>query len=539
VRPLLPHPRLHPPIKKAAVLTLLAALAILAFTSCRSKVSPADLTFVNGAEPQTLDPARISGQLEGRLANSLFEGLTARNAQGQVRPGLAESWVISADAKVYTFKLRENARWSNGDPLTAEDFYYSWKRVLEPETAAVYAEILFFIENAEAYQSGQLKDFNQVGLRVIDERTLEVRLTAPTPFFPEVVAFVTYLPVHRPSIEKYGDAWIRPENMVGNGAYRLLGWHINDRVQLEKNPLYWEQEKVKLNRVDALATSQGMTAVNLYLTGEADILLDKGLIPPQILADLKKRPDFHAFTFLGTYFYRFNTTRPPLNNPLVRKALAAAIDRRVIVEKCTRGAEPIASTLVPPGIAGYSQPQGLSYAPEQARAWLAQAGYPNGQGFPRLSILFNASQAHSSIAVEIQAMWKRELGIEIELRQQEWATYLKALDNLDYDIARSSWVGDYLDPNTFLDCFVSGRGNNRTGWSHPAYDSLMTKANREKNSLARMSLMNQAEQILTEQESPIAPLYFYVGMLCFDSDKIGGLEGNLLDEHPIRDWYLK
>jgi len=514
-------------------------LGLVFLAGCNSRSSDADIVFVNGAEPQTLDPSKISGQLEGRLASSLFEGLTTRDARGDVRPGVAESWVVSPDALTYTFRLRENAAWSNGDPLTAHDFLYSWKRVLEPENAAVYAEILFFIVNAEAYQSGKIKDFDQVGIKVLDDRTLQVRLNAPTPFFPGVITFVTYLPVHKASVEKFGDAWIKPANMVNNGPYRLMDWKINDRIQLVRNETYWDKENVKLKRVDALATSQGTTAINLYLTGQADILLDKGLIPPQILGELRQRPDFHTFTFLGTYFYRFNTTRPPLNNPLVRRALAASIDRQLIVEKSTRGGESVAPTFVPPGIPGYRQPVGLPYNPEQARKWLAEAGYPEGKGFPRLSILYNSSTSHASIAVEIQAMWKRELGINIDLRQQEWATYLKALDNLDYDIARSSWVGDYLDPNTFLDCFVSGRGNNRTGWSNKPYDTLMNNANLQTDQAKRMDLMQKAEKILTEEESPIAPLYFYVGMLCFDADKIGGLEGNLLDEHPIRDWYLK
>jgi len=515
------------------------SLAVLLFLAgCNSRSSDADIIFVNGSEPQTLDPARISGQLEGRLASSLFEGLTRRNAQGQVVPGVAESWEISADGKSYTFHLRQNAQWNNGSPVTAEDFFRSWKRVLEPETASVYAEILFFIENAEAYQTGKLKDFSQVGIKVLDSKTLYVKLKSPTPFFPEVVAFVTYLPVPMNLVDRYGDSWIKPKNIVTNGAYQLLDWKINDRVMLLRNEKYWDRDRVQLKRVDALATSQGTTAVNLYLTGQADVLLDKGLIPPQILSELKQRPDFHTFTFLGTYFYRFNTTRPPLNNPLVRKALSAAIDRRVIVEKCTRGGEPIATSITPPGIPGYTQASGITYNPTQARRWLAEAGYPDGKGFPPISILYNSSQAHASIAVEVQAMWKRELGISIELRAQEWATYLKALDNLDYDVARSSWVGDYLDPNTFLDLFLTNRGNNRTGWSNPHYDQLMNSANLESDVAKRMNLMNQAEHVLNA-EAPIAPLYFYIGMLCFDATKIGGIEGNLPDEHPIRDWYLK
>lgn len=507
--------------------------------SCTKRSSDAEIIFVNGSEPQTLDPAKITGQLEGRLVAGLLEGLMRRDAEGRLQPAIATSYDISIDAKTYTFHLRSEAKWSNGDLVTAGDFYYSWKRVLEPTTASPYAEILFFIENAQAYQSGKLNDFTQVGIKVLSPTTLQVKLTTPTPFFLELLPFTTYLPVHQPSVERHGSSWIKPENIITNGAYTLLDWKINDRVKFLRSTTYWDRANVQINRIDALATSQGTTAVNLYLTGQADLLMDKGLIPPQILGELKQRPDFHSFTFLGTYFYRFNTTRPPLNNSLVRKALSAAIDRNQIVTKCTRGGEEIAHSIVPSGLAGYTQAEGIRYNPEQARQWLAQAGYPAGKGFPNISILYNSSQAHAAIAVEIQAMWKKELGIQVELRAQEWATYLKALDNLDYDIARSSWVGDYLDANTFLDCFVTDRGNNRTGWSHKRYDELMAQSALETNPGLRNALMSQAEKILVYDESPIAPLYFYVGLLCFDSDKIGGVKGNLLDEHPMREWFIK
>jgi oligopeptide transport system substrate-binding protein len=499
----------------------------------------ADLVFINGSEPQTLDPAQISGQLETRLANALFEGLTTRNAAGEVVPGVATHWEVSPDGLVWTFHLRDNARWSNGEPLTSRDFLESWKRILEPKTASVYAEILFFIKNARAYQKGQLADFSQVGIAAPDARTLQVTLENPTPFFPDLAAFTTYLPVPLAVIAKFGGSWTKPENIVTNGAYLLQDWRINDRVELKKNPLYWDAANVQLERIDALATSQGTTAVNLYLTGEADLILDKGLIPASILADLRRRPDFHSFNFLGTYFYRVNVTQAPTDKLLVRKALAAAIDRQSIVQKITRGGEAPATGLIPPGIPGYQSPEGIGYNPDQARAWLAEAGYPGGKGLPPVSILYNSSQAHAAIAVEVQAMWQRELGIRAELRPQEWATYLKDLDGLNYQVARSSWVGDYNDPKTFLDCFLAGAGNNRTGWVNPAYDGLLARADREPDSAKRFGYLKQAEALLVAEDVPIIPLYHYVGMLCYDADKFGGIQGNLVDEHPLRCMYRK
>jgi oligopeptide transport system substrate-binding protein len=516
----------------------LSALAALLF-SCDANREKPGLAFVNGPEPQTLDPALISGQSEGRLAYCLFEGLTRLNETGDVVPGAADHWDISADGKTYTFHLRPDLRWSNGQPLTAKDFADSWRRVLEPETRAVYADVLFVIENAQRYQKGELKDFNQVGIRVLDNDTLQVRLIAPTPYFINLVGFATYLPTPLTVIEKYGNNWTRPQNFAGNGAYLLQDWKLNDRVEFKANPLYWDAANVKIKRVDALAATQGNTAVNLYFTGQADLILDRGLILPQILPGLKKRRDLHVFNYLGTYFYRFNTSRPPFDNPLVRKAFSAAIDRDTIVNKITLGGEQAASSFVPDLIKGYQPYAGIGYNPDQARSWLAAAGYPNGKGFPRISILYNSSQQHAGIAVEIQAMWKRVLNVDVELRQVEWTAYLQALDGLDYDIARSSWVGDYPDPNTFLSCFTSGNGNNRTGWHNANYDAILQAANREVDPAKRFALLRSAEKILTNDEPPIAPLFFYVGMQLYDPDKFGGIHGTPLDDHPIQDIYRK
>lgn len=512
----------------AFLLTVLAA-------GCTQRPAGVDLIILNGAEPQSLDPSVVSGQLEGRLCNALFEGLTRRNAAGLVVPGVAERWEISPDGTVYTFHLRTNARWSNGDRVTAHDFAASWRRVLEPATAAVYAEILFFIRNAEAYQTGRLTDFSQVGIRVRDDYTLVVELEAPAAYFPDVVAFTTYLPVHMPTVEKYGDRWTRPGRMVSNGAYTLRGWKINDRVQLESNPHYWDTASVRSRRIDALAVTKATTALNLYLTGQADVLLDKSLIPPLLSGEIQNHPDLHRFTFLATYFYRFNTTRKPFDDPRVRRALTAAIDREGIVRRITRGGEPPATAFTPPGIPGYTPPEGTGHDPELARRLLAEAGFPGGKGFPRATILYNKTELNEQIAVEIQGMWRRELGIEVELQNQEWATYLKTLDNLQYDIARSSWVGDYNDPNTFLDCFVTGRGNNRTGWSNARYDALMAQANRTADPARRMALLREAETILVAEENPIAPIYHNVGMMLFNRSRITGLQGNVLDEHPFQE----
>jgi len=503
----------------------------IALTSCQTHPR-ADLVLCNGAEPQTLDPALVSGQLEGRLCAALYEGLTRKDAKGKPVPGVAEKWSVSPDGRTYTFTLRKNLKWSNGDSLTAEDFRYSWLRALNPSTASPYAEILFFIAGAEDYHSGR-KDSENVAIRVIDPATLEVQLQHPTPFFPTLISFTTYLPVHRATVEKLGDRWTRPENWVGNGPYRLLDWKINERVSLVKNPKYHHSENIQLNRIDALSIARASTAFNIYYSGQADLLLDKGMIPSLILPQLRGRPDFHPGPLLATYFYRFNVSRPPFNDQRIRRALALAIDKEAITEKVTRGGEPVAQALTPHGINGYQPPEGLSRDVETAQGLLRQAGYPEGRGFPRVSILYNKSELNEQIAVEIQAQWKRELGIEVDLRNQEWATYLRSLDTLDFDIARSSWVGDYDDPNTFLDCFVTDRGNNRTGWSNPQYDSLLASALSEPNPVKRFQILQKAETLLVTEALPIFPIYHFVGCLMFDTSRWEGLFPNLLDEHPF------
>ena len=513
-------------------------LSLLLF-SCSPAKPRADLVFINGIEPESLDPAIITGQPEGRIVMALFEGLTSRDSYGQVGPGMAERWEILSDGLTYHFYLRKNARWSNGDFLTAKDFVQSWERVLNPKTTSDYAEILYYLENAEAYHDGKINDFNQVGVKTINSHTLEVKLRAPTSFFLDLCAFVTTYPVHFPSIQRYGLDWIKPGKLVSNGAYRLTDWRINDRVRMEKNPYYWRADQVKLKTVEALPINQATTAFNFYYTGLADLVLDKSSIPPLLLGELRKKSDCHIAPILATYFYRFNVTRPPFDNPLVRKAIALSIDKKFIVDRVTRAGEPVTGSFTPPGLPHYQPPQGLSHNPDLGRKLLARAGYPQGKGFPAITLLYNKTEQDENIALAFQSMMKKELGIRIELRNQEWKVYLNSLSQLDYDIARSSWVGDYADPNTFLDCFITGRGNNRTGWSFTRYDQLMTQANQELDSTKRSKLLYLAEKILVEEQLPIIPVFHFVGIKLFNENRLGGLHLNLVDEYPIREMFWK
>jgi len=517
---------------------LLLGVLVVVGVGC-TRTPRADLIFINGAEPETLDPALITGQPEGRVANALFEGLLAFDESGQPQPGAAERWEVSEDGRIYTFHLRQGLMWSDGTPLTAHDFVASWQRTLEPATASEYAYQLHYIKNAKDFNEGKIIDFAQVGVHAIHDQTLRVELENPTPFFPDLCAFVTLLPVPLHIVKKYGDDWIKAGNLVGNGAYVLDAWRINDRLRLRKNPRYWNADHVTLETVDILPVSKGNTAFNLYASGQADLMMDKGLVPPALLGEIKKRRDFHASPFLGTYFLRFNCARAPFNDGRVRRAFALAVDKASIVERITQAGELPAEGFVPPGAGGYEGYRGPTHDAVEAQRLLAEAGFPGGEGFPMVTYLYSEGEMNEAIAIELQSMWRRILGVNVQLLRQEWKVYLRSLSTLDYDIARSSWVGDYPDPNTFLDMFVTEGGNNRTGWSNAHYDRLIAQAATETDRTKRFDLLHDAEKILVDAQMPVSPIFFYVGIQIYDDEKLGGIKGNVLDEHPLKSMYRR
>jgi len=512
-----------------------AALLCLAFLSaCDARSRRADLVFINGAEPETLDPAIITGQPEGRIVNALFEGLCAYDESGHAIPGVAESWVISPDGRTYTFHIRPDAKWSDGGAVTAGDFVSSWKRTLTPATGSQYNYQLFPVKNAQAFAEGKITDFSEVGVKALDEHTLVVELENPTPYFLELCAFPTLHPVRTELIARVGDDWVKPEHIIGNGAFTLKSWRINDKIHLEKNPHYWNRSRVSLDSVDILPISDANVAFNFYASGLADLVMDKGLAPPALLDELKKQPWFHAAPFLGIYFLRYNCQRGPFADERVRRAFSLAVDKRRIVEKITRAGELPAPGFVPPGLPGYTGTDGLPFDPSGAKALLAEAGFPGGKGFPLVNYLYSKSELNEAVAVELQSMWRETLGVNVNLVRQEWKVYLNSLSLLDYDIARSSWVGDYPDPNTFLDMFLTGGGNNRTGWCNPEYDRLIADSARELDPAKRLDILRRAEDLLVKSAVAVAPIYYYVGIQLYDPDKLDGIKANVLDEHPIR-----
>lgn len=655
---------------------LFVSAGLLIRSGLGSRLPQADVRFGNQSEPQTLDPAIMSGVPEGRIARALFEGLTYPNLKDLTRPhpGAAQSWTVSPDGMVYTFYLRENGVWSNGKPLTAKHFLFSWRRVLAPNTGSLYTELLWPVKYARAYnqqlfyktkrtvvfhsspvdgkkenttakrhailvredinekeisgksipllaapgantdskgahvkrgtivivtakriidktvwykvhphshpkqtgwirsehckpnskrvkvdgvmwfevhmldkpsQKGWVKQsdltrlnslfppkngestdapWRFVGLKVkpitrplpkgYTEKALgkplifEVTLNQPTAYFTQLVSYYTLFPVYPPLVKARPRSWVLPKHFVGNGPFKLTHWMINDLVRVEKNKHYWNAKQIKINSVHFNAVTERDTQLSMYLAGDLDIISNN--IPLPTVDKLKGRKDFYSRPYLGSYFYRINTRKPPFNNKWLRKALAWSIDRKSITTYILRGGQLPASGLVPPGISWYPiQPKsGPQFSPEQAKQFLAKAGYPGGKDLPSMSLLYNTDQQHKQIAEAIQKMWQTHLGIKVNLVNKEWKTYLDTTRKGEYQIARAGWIGDYTDPNTFLAMFVTGGGHNRTGWGHSAYDAAILGAERETDPHKRRELFRKAEQILMD-DCPIIPIYYY------------------------------
>jgi oligopeptide transport system substrate-binding protein len=523
---------------RAGAAVLLAILALCS-PACRRTEPPADITIVNGAEPESLDPAIVTGVPEMRVTKALFDGLTRLDSHtARPVPALAERWDVSPDGRSYTFHLRADACWSTGERITAQDVAWSWRRTLAPATGSDYAGQLFCIAGAEAFYNGQIKE-SDLGIQTPDDRTVVVTLKQALPFFLDLCAVPAMAVVPRQAIERYGDRWLHARPLPVSGAFDLGAWRLNDRVRLVRNPRYWDAAHTVSQVIDVLPIGSPATALNLYETGGADVVWDKDLIPAELVDVLQRRPDFHSFALLGTYFVRFNVTRPPFTDARVRRAFALATDKGRLVRKLfTLGEEP-ALQFVPDSTANYHRPDGLRFDRSAARALLAEAGFPDGKGFPRVRYSFPAAAGGSAkmqgkVAIELQQMWREELGIDVDLRQVERKIFYHDQSQLDYDISGSSWIADYNDPNTFLDIFTSESGNNRTGWKNPRYDGRVQDANRETDLERRADLFRQAETILVNEDAPIVPLYFFEGFNCYDTNKVTGIFQNGLDEHPLQ-----
>ncbi len=501
------------------------------------------LHFGNSAEPQDIDPHTTTGVPESHIVWALFEGLVNKHPETlQPVPGVAERWETSGDGKIYRFHLRRNAKWSNGDSITAEDFRWSWWRALQPKLGNEYAYMLYPIRNAEEFATGKLVDFSQVGVRVLDDYTLEVELKSPTPYFLQLIDHQSYYPVPRKALEKFGGVssrfskWTRPENAVTNGSFRLAEWKINRYVKVEKNPYYWNAENVKLNGVVFYPTENVATEERMFRSRQLHVTQEVPI--DKVLEYKRHHPDeLRLQPYLGSYYYMVNVTRPGLRDARVRRALAMAIDRETLTTRVLHGVFQPAYALTPPGTSDYTPPVLFGFDPAAARKLLAEAGYPNGEGFPKFEIMYNTNEQHRKIAVAVQQMWKQHLNIEVGIVNQEWKVYLDSRDELNYDIGRAAWIGDYLDPNTFIELWVTGGGNNDTGWSNARYDALVRKASTLTTQSERLATYKEAETILL-QEMPIIPIYYYVTRHLV-SPAVKGMSSNILDHIAFREISLE
>ena len=467
----------------------------------------------NGAEPASIDPQKIEGTPGGAVVRDLFEGLVVQDSKGNTIPGQAESWTVSDDNKVFTFKIRDTAKWSDGNPVTADDFVYGFRRAVDPKTASNYGWYMEIptIINAGAILKGE-KPVESLGVKAIDDKTFQVTLEQPVPYFIKMLAHYTTFPAPQKVIEQYGDDWTKPGNIVSNGAYKLKDWKINEKIVLERNKNYWNDKETVINEVAFLPISSGNAELNRYKAGEVDIT---NIIPLEHYRSLKKEiPDEIITTpMLGTYYYAFNTKRAPFDNADVRKALSYAINREAITQYILGQGQKPAYAFTPEAVNGFTPPASqygqMTHKErlDKARQILSKAGYSKSNPL-KITLLYNTSESHKKVAIAVAQMWK-DIGVQTTLENQEWKTFLDTKNAGNFDVARAGWVGDYNEASTMLDLNTSDHGSNSGKYSNKEYDELMDRSRTVSSDEERAQLYKDAEELLAE-DMPVAPVYQYV-----------------------------
>ncbi|MDP3069784.1 MAG: peptide ABC transporter substrate-binding protein [Opitutaceae bacterium] len=535
------------------IVVLLLSLASLALPSCAKRettVAHGNRTGIlhvgNGAEPQSLDPHLAGGTVDHNVLSALYEGLVTLDEETFAPgAGAAERWEVSPDGLTYTFHLRRDAQWSNGDPLTARDWMFSFRRALSPALGSEYKDALFPVKNAEAFARGRVTDFAQVGFRAPDDFTLEIELAQPTAYFLTVLRTNVCFPVHAPSVERGGARlddrtakWSRAAPLVSNGPFRLREWRDHRHIAAEKNPHYWDAARVRLREVVYYPSESTQNQELSFRAGQLHTTWDVPL--SKLDAYRKETPALlRVEPYFESYFFRFNTTRAPFTDARVRRALALAIDRDAIVKNILRGGQTPAHALTPPGLASYTPPVALASDLAAAKKLLAEAGFPGGRGFPRTELTTISSEINQRIAEAVQQMWRRDLGIEITIIQKEFKVLLQAIDNavLDFAIVRGRWIAEYPDPLTYLSIFTAGNGVNGTGFADPAYDALIAAAAREPTPAARLAALQRAETHLLER-TPIAPIY-WGSRTTLVASSVRGWKNSPLGFHNYKDVWLE
>lgn len=528
-------PRLRP---LAALLLPLAVLAGLAAWGGGSLRGRADFAFCNGDEPRSLDPALATAAVEQRVVSALFEGLVRLDGRsGDPLPGMAESWEVSGDGLTWIFRVRSGSLWTDGTPVTADDFAWSLRRVLHPDTGSAAAEPLWCLRGGRrlsaARARGEDPESVPVGITARSDRELILELDYPVPELPRILALPALAPVNRACVERWGSAWVQAGKVVTNGPFRLVERRLRDVLRLARWDGYWDRDQVALETVDVLAAPGATTQLNLYLDGQVDWVIR----PPAALGDaLHARSDCHRGPQAGITFLRFNVTQPQLADPRVRRALMLALDRDALVAAVLRAGERPARSFVPDVFPGYAPATLPDADAATARELLAQAGYPAGTGFPVLELLYPQSDGTRDLCAALSARWHEVLGIRVRPAPQTWRVVRDTQQALRYDIAWSSWIADWLDPLPFLGLFRAGNAeDNRTGWSSPAYDEMLDRAARAAPA-ERADLLARAEALLL-QDLPVAPLHERVNVNLV-APHVLGFHDNALDVHPLRDLAL-
>lgn len=492
----------------------------------------------NGAEVQSLDPHKIEGVPESNVNRDLFEGLVIGDLNGHPVPGVAESW-DNKDFKVWTFHIRKDAKWSDGSPVTAQDFVYSWQRLADPKTASPYASYLQYghVANVDEIIAGK-KPATDLGVKAIDDKTFEVTLSEPVPYFYKLLVHPSVSPVPKAAIEKYGEKWTQPANIVTNGAYKLKDWVVNERIVLERNTNYWDNAKTVINQVTYLPISSEVTDVNRYRSGEIDMTYNN--MPIELFQKLKKEipKEVHVDPYLCTYYYEINNQKAPFTDVRVRTALKLALDRDIIVNKVKNQGDLPAYSYTPPYTDGMKlvEPEWFKWTQEkrneEAKKLLAEAGYTADKPLT-FNLLYNTSDLHKKLAIAVASIWKKNLGANVKLENQEWKTFLDSRHQGTFDVARAGWCADYNEPTSFLNTMLSDSSNNTAHYKSPAFDKIIGDTLQVTDEAKRAELYAQSEQQL-DKDSAIVPVYYYVNARLV-KPWVGGYTG----KDPLDNIYVK
>lgn len=526
---------------------VLASLALLLIPAPPAFGARTVLRLPMMGEIPTLDPGLAEDSSSIEVVEQLFLGLTDFDDDtSEVVPELATSWQAGKDGLTYTFKLRK-ARWSDGRPVTAHDLVWAARRNIDPATASPYAYMMYGIRNAEGINTGKIKEVATLGVKALDARTVRFTLRQPAAYFPAIAGMWMLRPLPRQAIAAHGSRWTDPARMVSNGPYLLDSWKRGNILVLKRNPAYFDADRVRIPEVRYLIIPEATTGMAMYENGELDMLGGGYLAPPlpdmsRIKSDPVLKKELRIQPSMCTYYYAFNNARPPFDDARVRKAFSAAIHRKLLIDRIVRGDQQPATTLVPPRVFGAVSPQagiGIGYDPRAARKWLAEAGYPGGKGFPPVVLMYNTSEGHSQIAQAIQQMWRKVLGVQVRVENQEWKVYLQTIRRVEGPhIFRMAWCADYPDANNFLmEVFHPTKSANSVHWKNAEFAALTEKAQSIQDSAERKRLYARAERILTGEQAVIAPIYFYTSVSLakpYLKMKVAPMGGN-----HIRDWSFR